>query len=232
LGESRGLRVAEAAIRRSLEGRKLSNNLTLQTKTNPTLLTGQLHFEVYLLGGREGVLSAAPVFSGILIRGQARLVGCVDGDYFENAAFPSGSISLNDGGLDATIFGILGELVPAGGSFTVSYSHAGRDSKVHKQTSQALGRGYPPVVTPLGYLLFQADCGIRLKNLHPRNPRESSGKLQGFKALNSGDLKKKGMQLIRELHQFMGSQAEDDELTRTCKLRAFAAIEKTQKTNF
>ena len=191
--------MAEAAIKRSLEARKLSNHLTLQTKTNPTLLTGQLHFEVYLLSG-EGVLSTAPVFSGILIRGQTRLVGCVDGDYFENATFPSGSISLNDESLDATLFEILGELVPAGGSFTVSYSHAGRESKIHKQTSQALGRGYPPVVTPLGYLLFLADCGLGLKNLHPGNPREGSGKLQGFKALNSEDLKKKGVRFIQDDH--------------------------------
>lgn len=177
-------------------------------------------------------MSAGPVFSGILIRGQSRLVGCVDGAYFENATFPFGSILLNDGGLDATLFGFLGELVPAGESFTVSYSHAGRESKVHKQTIQALNRGYPAVVTPLGYLLFLAGCGMGLKNLHPRNPRESSGKLQGFKALNSADLKKKGLRLIRELHKFMGTQKENDGLARECRLRAFAAIEKTQKTNF
>lgn len=226
--------MAEATIRQSLEGRKLSENLALLTKTNPTLLTEQLHFEIYLLSGREGriLLSTAPVFSGVLIRAHGRPVDCVDGDYFEDATFSTSTISLNDESLDATFFGILGELVPAGGSFKVSYSFPGRRSKVHEQTSQALERGYPPVVTPLGYLLFQAGCGVGLKDLHPRNSRESSSKLQGFKALNSEDLRRKGLRLIRELHQFVGTDTEDDELARACRVRAFAAIEKTQKTNF
>lgn len=49
--------------------------------------------------------------------------------------------------------------------------------------------------------------------------------------MNSADLKEKETPLIRELDRFMSTQAEDDGLVRECRLRAFAAIEKTQKPN-
>jgi len=222
------LNASEAVLRQQLNQRKLSNEITLSTKTTPTSLRGRVYFDCLLKNG-QGVFSTEAVFSGIFEQ-QDPVPGCVDGDYTENVRFQVINISLTDTRLDVPLFKILGELVPAGGSFLVSYNPTSNNSRVHKETKQALDRGYPPVATPLGYLLFLAGCGIGLKDSHSTEYGSGeSAKLQGFKALNSEERKRKGLSLIRELHQFIGTSSEaDDELARACKTRAFATIEKIQ----
>ena len=206
--------------------RNLSSEIMLSTKTSPALLSGQLQFDC-LLENRWGIMSSAPVFSGIFNQGrQTPSMGCVDGDYFENVSIQSIKLSLTDTGLDVPLFKILGELVPGGGSFQVSYLPNSDESRTHNQTKQALQRRYPPVVTSLGYLLFLADCGIGIKDRHSAEDGGGFGKLQGFKAFNSEESKRKGLSLVRELHQFLGTKFESDELARACRTRAFAAIEK------
>jgi hypothetical protein len=145
-------------------------------------------------------------------------------------SFQSINISLTQTGLDVPLFKILGELVPAGGSFLVSYTPSSDESRAHKETEQGLRRGYPPVVTPLGYLLFLAGCGTRLKDQRIQDGRGGSGKVQGFKPLDAEERKRKGLSLIRELHQFIAAKSEDDELARAGRTRAFATIEKIQTT--
>ena len=222
---------AGVILRRNLDQRNLSNEIMLSTKISPALFTGCVHFDC-LLKNQQGFLSTTAVFSGIFNQGQQDTsLGYVDGDYFENVAFQSINISLTDTGLDVPFFKILGELVPSGGSLLVSYTPLVDESRVHKETEQALGRGYPPVATPLGYLLFLAGCGMKLKDRrYTQDKREISGKLQGFKPLNAEERKRKGLSLIRELHQFIGTKSEDDDLARACRTRAFATIEKTQTT--
>lgn len=219
------LKGAEFILRQLLDERNLSNEISLSMKITPTSITGRVHF-VCLLKNRQTILSSAAVFSGIFEQSQRGSAGCVDGDYFEDVAFQSINISLTDTGLDVPLFKILGELIPAGGTFTVSYAPAPEESRSHKETKQALERDYPPVVTPLGYLLFLADCGIDLKDKRSTEGQRQSGKIQGFRALNAEERKKKGLSLIRELHHFLGTRSEDDELARACRTRAFAAIEK------
>jgi hypothetical protein len=55
-------------------------------------------------------------------------------------------------------------------------------------------------------------------------------KIQGFKPLNAEETRRFGVALIREMHQFMARQSEDDELARQCRLRAFTMIERAHKT--
>ena len=225
------LKEAEVILKQKLNQRKLSNEIMLSTKTSPALLAGRVQFDC-LLKTQQGTLSTAAVFSGSFSQGRQDFSpGCVDGDYFEHVTFQSINISLTDTGLDVPLFKILGELVPSEGSFLVSYTPSSNESRAHEETKQALERGYPPVVTPLGYLLFLAGCGMRLKDRrYMQDGRGGSGKLQGFKPLNAEERKRRDLSLIRELHQFVSTKSEDDELARACRTRGFATIEKIQTT--
>jgi hypothetical protein len=219
------LKGAEFVLRQHLDERNLSNEISLSTKITSTSITGRVRFDC-LLKDRQTILSTSAVFSGIFEQSQeGPTAGCVDGDYFEDVTFQSINISLTGTRLDVPLFKILGEIVPAGGAFIVSYAPASEESRSHKETKQALERDYPPVVTPLGYLLFIADCGIDLKDKRSTEGQRQSGKIQGFRAVNAEERKKKGLSLIRELHHFLGTRSEDDGLARACRTRAFAAIE-------
>jgi hypothetical protein len=56
-------------------------------------------------------------------------------------------------GLEEALFLALSDLVPAGGHLMVEY-----DSPAQRESERILTLDYPPVTSPLGYLLFRAGC--------------------------------------------------------------------------
>ena len=73
----------------------------------------------------------------------------------------------------------MSRIIPAGGHLMVSYED---NDAIHRQTDRALTSGVPPVLTPLGYLLFVS--GFRLvKNWYlAEGGHEGPRKLWGEKA--------------------------------------------------
>lgn len=205
----------------------LSPEFTLRVKADPARFAEQAHFALYLSGQGDEGESLDPVFIGLFSAGRRSqsISGWVDGDYFEFAVFPGETKrSMSDLQLDIGLFRILGGLVPAGGSLMVSYSLFSKESKVHKETRLALDRGYPPVVTPLGFLLFHAGCGMGFKDWYfAEGGREGPEKLQGFKPINSEIAKRIAELTLQELRRFQNLPAGDD-LGRSCKVRAEQVI--------
>lgn len=78
------------------------------------------------------------------------------------------------------LFGYLAEMIPPGGHIMVEY-----ESELWSETRHALDCGIPPVLTPLGFLLFKAGCGVAFKDWYfAEGGSEGPRKLQGYKALN------------------------------------------------
>ena len=106
----------------------------------------------------------------------------------------------------------------------VSYSLFSRESKIHRETKQGLDRGYPSVVTPLGFLLFTAGCGIGFKDWYfAEGGREGPEKLQGYKPLNSEIAERKAGSMLRELRDF-ANRIPQDSFAEACKSRAESVI--------
>jgi hypothetical protein len=150
------------------------------------------------------------------------------------ASFPDGKrFSLGDVSLDVEFFKVLGGLIPPGGSLMVSYSLFSKESRVHRETKQGLDRGYPPVVTPLGFLLFTAGCGMGFKDWYfAEGGREGPEKLQGYKPSDSDMVRERADAMLRELRAFLNISTQDD-LARQCKLRAeqvISELEQMRKT--
>jgi hypothetical protein len=178
-----------------------------------------------LIDDVNGFASMDSVFSGLYSSGRPShfITGWVDGDYFDTINFPSSvSFSLNEAGLDRPFFRILGGLVPPGGSLMVSYSLFSKESKIHRETRQGLDRGYPPVVTALGFLLFIADCGMGFKDWYfAEGGREGPEKLQGYKPINTRMANEKAALMLQELRHFATiHHSDNDDLTRVCGSRA------------
>jgi hypothetical protein len=191
----------------------------------------QAHFTLHLTQDGDGSLD--PVFAGLFSSGRAsqNIHGWVDGDYFDMALFSDGTkFSLSESNVDVELFKILGDLVPPGGSLMVSYSLFSKESKVHRDTKRALDRGYPPAVTPIGFLLFLAGCGVGFKDWYfAEGGREGPEKLQGFKAIDSNAVREKAELTLRELSRFSSAPTED-ELGQMCKLKAEYVMRELQRS--
>lgn len=219
-------------LREYFRGKKVSEEFSIHVTANPVRFSEQARFTVHLVQEPGGERSLDPVFAGLFSAGRAsqNIHGWVDGDYFDIALFPDGrNVSLTDSFLDIELFKVLGDLVPLGGSFMVSYSLFSKEAKVHMDTKRGLDRGYPPIVTPLGFLLFFAGCGMGFKDWYfAEGGREGPEKLQGFKPLDSQAAKQKARELIQEIRIFAAGPAEDD-LGRLCKFRAEQEVKELEK---
>lgn len=215
--------------------KRISDLFGVRVAARPIRFREQAHFTLHLTGEPNGPLSLDPIFSGLFSAGRAsqNIHGWIDGDYFANAQFEDAQhVSLTESGLDFGLFKMLGDLVPSGGSFMVSYSLLSKESTIHRDTRLGLDRGYPPAVTPLGFLLFSAGCGMGFKDWYfAEGGREGPEKLQGFKPLNSEAARQKGNEMLQDLRIFIGSEAKDD-LGRACRSRAEQLIRELESATW
>lgn len=213
-------------------GRTLSHGILVRAEAVPSRFAEQAYFSVYLGNGPDS-WSTNPVFSGLFSAGRwsQHIAGWVDGDYFDFTHFPYGSgYSLTETGTDLEFFALLGQLVPDGGALMVAYSLFSKEAKVHRDTKLGLDRGYPPVVTPLGYLLFIAGCGVGFKDWYfAEGGREGPEKLQGYKALSAEEEKEKLETVGGELQAFLTRTSDQDNLTRDCRGRARLVVEEIER---
>ena len=219
-------------IRQYFRGKTLSRGIGVIADASPGRFVEQAYFILRLL--KNGACSVDPVFSGLFSAGRQSqaIQGWVDGDYFDTVVFPdSTTMSLSEDGFDIELFNMLGGLVPPGGSFMVSYSLFSKESEIHRETKLGLDRGFPPVVTPIGFLLFIAGCGMSFKDWYfAEGGREGPEKLQGYKPIDSRSAKERAQLQLHELERFSSlSQSEEDDLMRACRVRTNQVLRELKK---
>jgi hypothetical protein len=199
---------------------------------NPARFIEQAHFRIQLADEENGNLSTGPVFAGLFSAGRSsqRIHGWVDGDYFDQVLLSDGTtLSLSEASLDIELFRLLGGLVPVGGSLMVSYSLFSNESKVHAETRLGLDRGYPPAVTPLGFLLFAGGCGMGFKDWYfAEGGREGPEKLQGYKPISTEAAKQKADSMLQELSAF-ANRASQDNFADECRAEAERLIKELER---
>jgi hypothetical protein len=143
---------------RSLEGRLLKEYRLHLQRLKQLRLTGWRGFSV-ALEDRDGKLAQPPVVEGIYSAGgKDDVQPWMDITVSEVIAFGSGKrLNLRQAGLIEELFQSLSLLIPPGGHLMVSYEDT---DPLHRETDRALAAGVPPVMTPLGFLLFRS--GFRL----------------------------------------------------------------------
>ena len=101
------------------------------------------------------------------------------------------------------LFGYLSEMIPPGGHIMVEY-----ESELWSDTRRALDCGIPPVLTPLGFLMFKAGCGVAFKNWYfAEGGSEGPRKLQGYKALNREHRIAREKDISTEIQAFIDKEA-------------------------
>jgi len=133
-------------------------------------------------------------------------------------------IDLRTTGLDRPLFEQLAYFVPPGGHIMVEY-----DSPSHRATERVLTLGYPPVCSPLGYLMFRVGCRSYRDWYISEGGREGPRKLQGFMPLNDEVRREKEERLRQELTEFLsrtgaGTADEWGAVARRTALEVLAAL--------
>jgi hypothetical protein len=103
---------------------------------------------------------------------------------------------------------LLAQVIPPGGHLMVEY-----ESEQRKKTERALVLGVPPVLTPLGWQLYQAGCGVAQRDWHfPEGGREGPRKLQGFRAMDEEDARQKREAMLAEVQRFLERTAKQGQI--------------------
>lgn len=146
--------------------------------------------------------------------------------YEPSPRFRGEAVELRSAGLEEGLFQALADLVPAGGHLMVEY-----DSPAQKESERILGLGYPPVTSPLGYLLFRAGCRSFRDWYISEGGREGPRKLQGFKPLNEALAKERTEALRRQVEGCLAGpdRPQHGQYGRTARRLAEAVLEALAK---
>ncbi len=164
----------------------------------------QQDFTLYLIDS-HGIESNTPVFRGRYNAGRPSIFvpGWIDGEFVENARIGGKAIDLN-GRMAKELARKLGELIPPGGRMWFAYEAFDSEGELMRETRAALNTPIPLVATPIGYLLFCADCWVGVRDWDiPEGGREGPRKLQGNKALNREHARQRAAELVSALEEFV-----------------------------
>lgn len=143
---------------KNLHNKSLDGYTLHLLEIKPLRLSGWSGFELHLQNP-QGLFSRQYVIKGIYsVGGKDGVHPWMDLDYREDLEFAENdeikdTLSLSRSHLDQKLISILGLAIPPGGHLMVSYEG---DQNIHKQTIKSLSKKIPPVLTPLGHLLFMA----------------------------------------------------------------------------
>ncbi len=208
-----------------LQGRRLGP-YRLLALLGPKNNVGARYFQLWLIDGAGG-LSGQPLALGLHNSGPFPGYNWIDLTRYDAApSFDGEPLDLAGSGLDRRLFRLLSALVPAGGHLMVEYESPGQ-----RDSERMLGLGYPPVSTPLGYLLFRAGCRSFRDWYIPEGGREGPRKLQGFKPLDAGDAQVKTEALRRQLSELLARPRapQHGEWGRTARRLARAVLRALEK---
>ena len=195
-----------------LAGERLGRFRLAVLEWHPAEYAERFHFALGLEG--EGAPSG-PIFSGIYFAGARakRIAAWIDGNYGGEAEADGGRVSLRGLGVEDPLFELVGTAIPPNGWLALAYETLGVDTPLLRETRRLLGRGAPPVVTPIGRLLHRAGCGWNIRDWYiAEGWREGPRKLQGFKSAHEESERRRRSETAQALREFAARADGDAEL--------------------
>ena len=192
---------------------------------------GASYFQVFLRND-SGEVSNQPVVIGLLNQGRYLSYNWIEIiSLLSRLSFGSMKqvvdTSINE--LRRQLLQYLADLIPPGGHMMVEC-----DSLEQQDTARSLALGIPPILTPLGYMLFLIGYGAGFKDWYFAEwGNEGPRKLQGHKALNSQHAKLKIQETSKELTKSPDKPSSKDilELERAAQGRALDILNRLKQQN-
>ena len=182
---------------------------------------GSRYYQLFLVD-QAGRLSEEPVAFGLHNSGPYPGYNWLEVVRYQPApATGCEAADLRAAAQEEALFRALAELVPPGGHLMVEY-----DSPAQRQSERILTLDYPPVTSPLGYLLFRAGCRSFRDWYISEGGREGPRKLQGYKPLNEKLAKERTAALRRQVQELLArpQTPQHGEHGRTARRLAAAVL--------
>ncbi len=193
-------------LRENLEGKGLGGLLIAVRDLRRGRTDRETYFNLYLRRGES--LSRKPVVQGLFFMGRGEYIK----PWMEFRYQPSVSlhgemgVDLEEGGLTGELFGILGSMIPPGGSLMVIYG--AEPHPLARETERGLKRDFPPMVTPLGYYLWKAGFRWFKDWYFPEGWLEGAMKLQATRPLDDVIRARRESEAQRALEGFIAERGE------------------------
>jgi len=180
-----------------LHGRPLGDGRLL-ARLGPANRVGARYFQL-LLQDAHGFLQRPPVVVGMHHQGPYPSFNWIE-------VMTTSCLAEHE----PVLFTYLTEVIPPGGHLMVEYESAER-----RETERLLAQGVPPVLTPLGWLMFQAGCDAGFRDWYiSEGGSEGPRKLQGFKCLDEAHRRQKCAELAQEVQAYLRSRPDAAEPVR------------------
>jgi len=224
---------------KSLHGKRLDNYTLHLGEIKQLKMSGWRGFKLYLQDSL-GILSKNPVIRGIYSIGRKKEVKpWMDLEYHEELKFfkreeAKDKFSISSQGFGRMLFQCLGDIIPPGGHLMVSYENR---QKIHINTVKSLNIGIPPVVTPLGFLIFISGFQ-HIKDWYlAEGGFEGPRKIWGEKAPDASWAQTFYEETAKQILQFLKrkpkpSHKELEESADRCSREALGIIKRNYRGNF
>jgi len=196
------------------------------TLLGPKNNVGSRYFQLFLVDP-DGRLSDEPVAFGLHNSGPYPGYNWLEVIRYQPAPASGGqSADLRAAELEEPLFRALSGLVPPGGHLMVEY-----DSPAQRESERILTLDYPPVTSPLGYLLFRAGCRSFRDWYISEGGREGPRKLQGYKPLTEALARERTEALRRQVEELLArpETPQHGEHGRTARRLAAAVLEELRR---
>lgn len=201
----------------SLNDQPIGNYRLRVENLGQTRFFDQQNFELYLIDSHTNK-SKSPIFRGLYNAGRPSIYvpAWIDGEFVEDAIIPPLPSRERVGvRVMEAIAQKLGALIPPGGRLWLAYEAFDSEGELMRETRAGLLANIPLVATPIGFLLYRADCWAGLRDWHfPEGGREGPRKLQGNKAINAAHAKQRAGEIVAELERFQIPRSESELIER------------------
>ena len=193
----------------------------------------QRHFSLSLLDEHANKIH---VFRGLYNAGRPSIhvPAWIDGEFIENAT-PTPSFSLPGRGRTLTeqVAEKIGAIIPPGGRLWLAYESFGAEGALMRETRAGLLAQIPLIATPIGFLLFRADCWLGMRDWHfPEGGREGPRKLQGNKPLDVAHARMRAAEIAAELKKYLQTDARNEIATQAqARAKIILSLLKTWKVS-